>query len=109
MAYDETLAERIRDYLADISDVTERKMFGGIAFMLSGNMAVGVSGDEMMVRIPPEEHDELIAEPGVRDFDLSGRAMKGWILVSGERLAEESDLAHWIGIGTGFAGSLPPK
>ena len=72
MAFDELLGDRVRDAL-DGLDVTERKMFGGLAFMLSGNMCVGISGDELMVRIAPDTHDEALVEPGVRAFDITGR------------------------------------
>jgi TfoX/Sxy family transcriptional regulator of competence genes len=109
MAYDEVLAERIRDHLADNPEITERKMFGGIAFMLSGNMAVGVSKDELMVRIPPGEHDRLTNQPGVREFDMSGKRMRGWILVAPDNTAEDTQLADWVEVGLQFAGSLPPK
>jgi len=109
MAYDETLAERIRDQLATHPAVTERKMFGGIAFMLAGNMAVGVSKEELMVRVDPEEHESLLEQPGVREFDLSGRPMRGWILVAPSKTTSDDGLARWIERGIGFAATLPPK
>jgi len=85
MAYDEALASRVRETLSENPEITERKMFGGIAFMLSGNMAVGVSKDDLMVRIDPDDQDDALAQPGVRIFDMTGRPMKGWILVSPPR------------------------
>ena len=86
MAYDEILAERIRDHVADNPDIVEKKMFGGIAFMLSGNMAVGISNDELMVRTGPDGYEDAITRPGVRDFDMTGRRMRGWILVAADQL-----------------------
>ena len=82
MAYDQGLADDVRAHLGSRADLTEREMFGGIAFLLSGNMAVGVSGTELMVRVGKEAHDDVISLPGARVFDMSSRPMKGWILVS---------------------------
>ncbi|MGI9610611.1 MAG: TfoX/Sxy family protein [Acidimicrobiia bacterium] len=109
MAYDEGLADRVRDQLGPNPEITERKMFGGIAFMISGNMAVGISKDELMVRTAPEDHEQLTAEPGVRDFDMTGKRMKGWLLVAPEKLSDDAQLADWVETGLDFAGSLPPK
>lgn len=109
MAYDEDLAARIRDELAPVADITEKKMFGGISFLLSGNMAVGVIGDEMCVRVGPEEFDELLDEPGARIFDFSGRPMKGWLMVGDAGQDDGAAFVRWIGRGVEFAGSLPPK
>jgi hypothetical protein len=109
MAYDETLADRIRDHLSGHPAVTERKMFGGIAFMVAGNMAVGVSGSDLMVRVDPEDHDALLDRQDVRVFDLSGRPMKGWLLVGPVVTNGEEGLGEWIDRGLDFAGSLPPK
>jgi TfoX/Sxy family transcriptional regulator of competence genes len=109
VAFDEALAARVREALAENAEISERQMFGGIAFMLSGNMAVGVSKEDLMVRIDPDDQDEALAHPGVRPFDMTGRPMKGWILVAPEATEEDSELAHWITRGLDFAGSLPPK
>lgn len=109
MAYDTTLASRVRDVLGDNREIREREMFGGIAFILSGNMAVGVSKDELMVRLDPDEYDEALADPGVRAFDMTGRPMRGWILVAPEATAEPSDLQRWVEVGLDFAGTLPAK
>ncbi len=109
MAYDEALAGRVRDVLGDNPEITERKMFGGIAFMLAGNMAVGVSKDDLMVRIDPDDQDDAISQPGVKVFDMSGRPMKGWILVAPDVTEEEAGLRKWVDAGLDFAGSLPPK
>jgi TfoX/Sxy family transcriptional regulator of competence genes len=109
MAYDEQLAERVRDVLASRADVSERKMFGGIAFMVGGNMAVGVAGDELMVRLDPADAERALAEDGVRVMDMTGRPMKGWILVSPERTADQAGLAEWVEAGADYAASLPAK
>jgi TfoX/Sxy family transcriptional regulator of competence genes len=109
MAYDEGLAERIRQRLGADPDVTEKRMFGGIAFVHRGNMAVGVSGDDLMVRVGPDSTDAALARPGTRVFDMTGRPMRGWILVAGTALTEDDVLDEWIGEGHAFAASLPPK
>jgi TfoX/Sxy family transcriptional regulator of competence genes len=109
VAFDEALAARVREALAENAEISERQMFGGIAFLLSGNMAVGVSKEDLMVRIDPDDQEEALAHPGVRPFDMTGRPMKGWILVAPEATEEESELAQWITRGLDFAGSLPPK
>lgn len=109
MAYDETLADEIRARIGEYGDVAEKQMFGGIAFMLSGNMAVGVSGDELMVRVGKEAHDDTVSLPGARIFDLSGRPMRGWLVVEPEGFATDAELDAWIQRGIKFAESLPPK
>ena len=109
MAYDEGLAQRLRDALADEHGLSERRMFGGVAFMLDGNMAVGVSGDELMVRVGTDRFDEALARSHARIFDLSGRPMNGWVLVAPEGTAHDADLADWLAFGVSFARSLPPK
>jgi TfoX/Sxy family transcriptional regulator of competence genes len=109
VAYDEALAERVRELLTARSAVTEMKMFGGIAFMVGGNMAVGVSGDELMVRLDPADGEKALAEDGVRVFDMTGRPMKGWILVSPDRTTDEAGLSEWVEAGADYAASLPPK
>ena len=109
MAYDEHLAQRIRDAVGDDPGIDEKKMFGGLAVLLDGNMAVGVSGDELMVRVGVDDFDEALTNPGVRPFEMSGNRMNGWVLVGGEGIAEDKDLERWIDGGMSFAGSLPPK
>jgi TfoX-like protein len=109
MAYDEQLAERVRDLLSVRESFSERKMFGGIGFMLAGNMACGVSGDELMVRLDPGDAEKALAEEHVRVFDMTGRPMKGWILVGPEATAADDDLAGWVDAGADFAAALPPK
>lgn len=109
MAYDETLATRIEAHIGGNPDVVAKKMFGGIAFMNNGNMAVGVSKDELMVRVGLDGYEEAIAEPGVRDFDMSGKRMKGWVLVDSQSISDDRDLHDWVDVGMRFAASLPPK
>lgn len=109
MAYNQGLADDVRAHLGPRPDLTEREMFGGIAFLLNGNMAVGVSGNELMVRVGKEAHDDAVSRPGARVFDMSSRPMKGWLLVSSEGLSNEEDLEGWISRGVAFAESLPPK
>ena len=108
MAYDEHLAERARELL-DRPDVDERKMFGGIGFLVAGNMSVGVIGEDLIVRVDPDEAEALLAEPGARPFDFTGRPMKGWLFVAPDATAEDEDLERWVRRGEEFAASLPPK
>lgn len=110
MAYDEDLAARIREQLSDQDGVSEKRMFGGLAFLLAGNMAVGLSGGgELMVRVGPEETERALAEPHTRLFDMTGRPMRGWILVVPEGIATKRALSGWVSRGLEFARTLPPK
>ena len=109
MAFDETLAERVRDALAPHADLTERKMFGGIAFMVGGNMAVGVIEDDLMVRLDPADAERALAEPHTRPMDFTGRPMRGMVFVDSEGTASAENLAGWVEAGADFAASLPPK
>ncbi len=110
MAYDDELAHRIREQLADEHGVTEKAMFGGLAFMLAGNMAVGISsGGELMVRVGADASDEALARPNTRIFDMTGRPMKGWILVATEGFASKRQLGAWVRRGVAFARTLPAK
>ena len=109
MAYDQDLANRVREQLADEDAVTEKEMFGGIAFLLSGNMAVGVSRDELMVRVGKEHGDEALAQPHARPFDMTGRPMKAWVLVAPPGFETDAQLAAWVARGVAFARSLPAK
>jgi len=112
MAYDEGLAQRMRDAMSNIEGLTgldEKKMFGGIGFMLKGNMACGVHGDELIVRVGPARYDDALALPHARPFDLTGRPMKGWVWVGQEGFEEEAELESWMHKGVDFALSLPPK
>jgi TfoX/Sxy family transcriptional regulator of competence genes len=110
MAYDEALAGRIRPLLAARGDATERKMFGGIAWMLQGNMACGVMGDDVCVRLAPEAAERALGEPETRQFEMmAGRPAKGMVVVDGAAVAEDDALARWINAGADHALSLPPK
>ncbi len=109
MAFDEKLADRIRKQLRKRDGIAEKKMFGGLAFLLNGNMSVGVHGREMIVRVNPEETDAALAEPHTRIFDLTGKPMKGWILVGSSGLEDEKALGKWIRRGANYAASLPAK
>ncbi|HKH22993.1 MAG TPA: TfoX/Sxy family protein [Solirubrobacterales bacterium] len=109
MAYDEAFADRVRDLLTARSDVSERKMFGGIAFMVGGNMACGVLGEDLIVRLGDEEGEKAVAEDGVRPFDFTGRPMKGIVYVSPERTESDEGLTEWVETGADYAASLPPK
>jgi TfoX/Sxy family transcriptional regulator of competence genes len=108
MAFDAELAQRIRDRMTAVAGVSEKKMFGGLAFLTSGNMTVGVNGDDLVVRIDPEAMDDALAEPGVRPFDMTGRPMRGWILVASGGLSDD-DLERWIDQARSYVATLPPK
>jgi hypothetical protein len=109
VAYNEELAADVRERLRKETGLVEKKMFGGLAFLVHGNMSVGVHGDELIVRVDPSDTDALLGEPGVRVFDVSGRPMKGWLLVGGKGLEQEQVFATWIGRGVSYARSLPAK
>ena len=110
MAFDEVLAGRVRDLLDGQPDLAERKMFGGIAFLLGGNMCCGVIGDDLIVRLDPGQAERLLAfESGARPMDFTGRPMRGWLYVAPEAVAEDADLETWVGRAEDFATSLPPK
>lgn len=109
MAFDQGLAERIRTVLRDRPELAERKMFGGLAFLVNGNMCCGIVGDELMVRVGPDGHAAALAEPHARPMDFTGRAMRGMVYVGTDGFAEDVDLASWVERGVGFAASLPPK
>jgi len=108
MAYDDELAQRIRERMTAVAGVSEKKMFGGLAFLTSGNMTVGVYGDGLIARIDPETMDAATGEPGVRPFDMGGRPMHGWILVASDGLSDD-DLEHWIDQARRYVATLPPK
>lgn len=109
MAYDEVLASRIHGVLDQQPGLVEKKMFGGVAFLIQGNMAVGVHKDMLMVRVGPDAYDETMKYPHTRPFDLTGRTMKGWVLVEPDGLSSESELKEWVESGVNFALTLPPK
>lgn len=109
MAYDEALAERVRDAMGSVSDVAEIKMFGGLCFTVRGHMAVGVNGDDLMVRLLPEEGDAALSEPGARPMDFTGRPMKGFLFVAPDGVRTERSLQAWVDRSVAYASSLPPK
>lgn len=110
MAYDEALAARVAALLAGRDGVTERRMFGGIAWMLHGNMACGVIGDELIVRLGPADAERSLAEPHTRPFEMvRGRPSRSTITVAPAGLEADGDLASWVDAGAGHAASLPPK
>jgi len=109
MAYDEKRADRIRKRLRKQPGLTEKKRFGGVGFVRTGNLCCGVRGREMIVRLDPEQTDEALAQPHTRVFDVDARPRKGWILVDPKRLTADRQLAKWIGIATKFALALPAK
>jgi TfoX/Sxy family transcriptional regulator of competence genes len=108
VAYDEGLAERTRAVLA-AGDVDERKMFGGLAFMVAGNMCCGIVGDDLMVRVGPEGYAAALAEPHAREMDFTGRAMRGMVYVDASGVADDDALESWVQRGLEYARSLPPK
>ncbi|GAA5444306.1 hypothetical protein Misp06_02492 [Microbulbifer sp. NBRC 101763] len=107
MAYNETLAEKVRNLLQGNQGLSEKQMFGGLAFMLNGNMACGVVGEELMVRVGPDNYQDALAERYTRPMDFTGRPLKGMVYVEEDAVAE--DLDNWVNRGAEFAGSLPPK
>jgi hypothetical protein len=110
MAYDEKLAGRIRDLVAGEPGLTEQKMFGGLAFLIGGNMAVAASGHGgVLARVDPDESDELVATTPAELMEMRGRSMRGWLRVAPEHLATDAQLAEWVGRGTAYARSLPAK
>ena len=109
MAYDLALADRIRESIGERPDLVEKEMFGGLAFLVGGNMAVGVSGDALMVRVGKDAHDAAMARPGARVFDLSGRPMRGWIVVDPIGFSQPGELDRWIDEGVTHALTLPRK
>ena len=109
MAYDEVLAERVRRALAGRNDLSEKKMFGGIAFMLHGNMSCGVANGELMVRVGPERYQEALAQPHARPMDFTGRPMRGMVYVTPEGCRTDKALKRWVEQGLNFAATLPAK
>jgi TfoX/Sxy family transcriptional regulator of competence genes len=110
MAYDQELADRIREVVLDEGGLTEKRMFGGLAFLINGNMAAGASSTGgMLLRIDPAQTDSLVSEPHVRRFEMRGREMDGWLRVDAEVLDTDAELRRWVSHGVTFARSLPPK
>jgi TfoX/Sxy family transcriptional regulator of competence genes len=109
MAYDEGLAERIRGALDERSGVSERRMFGGIAFLVNGHMSVGIVQDKLMVRVGPESYERLLRERHVRRMDFTGRPMTGFVYVVAEGYETDADLQRWVNLGVDHVTSLPAK
>jgi TfoX/Sxy family transcriptional regulator of competence genes len=110
MAYDERLAERIRELVGDEPGIAEKKMFGGLAFLLNGNMAIAASGQGgVLVRADPDESDRLVATTKAELMEMRGRSMKGWLRVAEEDVRTKPQLRKWAELGTAYARSLPPK
>jgi len=109
MVYDERLAERVRAVLADQVGVEERKMFGGLSFMVRGNMCCGVVDDSLMVRVGPEAYEASLARPHARPMDFTGRPMRGMVFVDAAGIRTKRLLGPWVARGVAFAGSLPVK
>lgn len=109
MAYDEGLAQRVREELDELPGFVEKRMFGGIGFMLRGNMACGVHDADLVVRVGPAQYEEPLAQPHTRPFDMTGRPMRGWVMVSPDGRESDSDLRSWLQQGVDLALSLPPK
>jgi TfoX/Sxy family transcriptional regulator of competence genes len=110
VAYDEDLAERIRGLVGGGPDVTEKKMFGGLSFLIGGNMAVAASGQGgLLVRADPEESDELVASTPATLMEMGGRSMRGWLRVDSADVSSDKDLSDWVERGTTYARSLPAK
>lgn len=109
MAYDEGLAERLRDALQGRAEITERKMFGGLAFMARGHICVGILGEVLMARVGPAAYEQALALPHVRPMDFTGKPMQGYVFVDPPGIAEDGDLAAWVDRCHGFVQTLPPK
>jgi hypothetical protein len=110
MAYDVELADRIREVLRDEAGLSEKQMFGGLAFLANGNMAVSASNQGgLLLRIDPAQTESLVDHPHVRRFEMRGREMDGWLRVDAERVATDDELRAWVSHGLGYARSLPPK
>lgn len=109
MAFDENLAERVRQTIGKRQGISEKRMFGGLAFLFHGNMSCGIHGGELIVRIDPQTMDSALREPGTRVFDITGRPMKGWLLVDAAGLRDEVALGKWVRRGLDYAATLPRK
>ena len=109
MAFSEELAERIRQGLARRKGIEEKKMFGGVGFLLNGNLLVGVWKDSLCVRLGPDQAEAAMLEPHVKEFDITGRPMKGWVLVEPEGIEDDDQLKGWIQRAVKFVGELPAK
>jgi TfoX/Sxy family transcriptional regulator of competence genes len=109
MAFSELLTERIRQGLARRKGIEEKKMFGGVGFLLNGNLLVGVWKDSLCVRLGPDQAEKALPEPHVKEFDITGRPMKGWVLVASEGVEDNAALKEWVQRAVKFVGKLPKK
>lgn len=109
MPFDEGLAHRVRETLDERDDVKEKKMFGGLAFMVSGHMCCGIIKNELMVRVGKEAYEDTLKLPHAREMDFTGRSLKGFIYVGEEGLTEDNELQSWVGRALSFVATLPPK
>src|SRR5690349_19277085 len=109
MAYDEGLAERLRETLSDYPQMSEKKMFGGLSFLLDGNLCVGVIGDDLIARVGLEAHPAALEQPHTRAFDFTGRPMNGWIVVAPDGMESDESLREWVDRAVQFVMTLPPK
>jgi TfoX/Sxy family transcriptional regulator of competence genes len=109
MPYNEDLEMRIRVVLSELHDLTAKKMFGGVGFLVKGNMACGVHKDALIVRVGPEKYEEALARPHTRPFDITGKEMKGWIMVESDGYSSDDELRSWVQQGVDFALTLTPK
>jgi TfoX/Sxy family transcriptional regulator of competence genes len=109
MAYDEQLAHRIRSILDPVPGLVEKKMFGGVGYLVGGNMACGVNGDRLIVRMSETDYQDALLQPHVHVFDMTGRPMKGWVTVAPSGINSDQDLRGWVERGLRFAQGLPPK
>lgn len=109
MAYDEGLDYRIQEVLGSETTLVKKKMFGGVGYLLNGNMAFGVNQDFLIVRVGADAYRQTLTRPFTREFDMTGRAMTGWVVVEPEGFETEEDLADWLNEGINFAKTLPPK
>jgi hypothetical protein len=110
MAYDDQLADRVREAVLDQAAITEMRMFGGLAFLLNGHLAVSASGQGgLLLRCDPDDTESWVAEPGVSRFVMRGREMDGWLHVDPAAVESDEDLQRWVAVGVAYAGSLPPK
>jgi hypothetical protein len=109
MAYDPGLAQRVREVLGQRSGLEERRMFGGLAFLLDGKMFVGVNSSTLMARVGPERYEDALALPHVREMDFTGRPLRGYVYIAPAGLAEDRDLGAWVNWCAGFVETLPEK
>lgn len=109
MAYNEKLAERVEKVISKDTECRTKKMFGGVCFLLNGNMACGILNNDLIVRVGPDNYEKELVHPDAGEFDITGRPMKGWVMVSFAKDKTDKELKSWVRKGAAFALSLPPK